>query len=129
MSANGGAPQQVSDLSFNAIRFVGSNLICGAYFDDQASPARWRGAILSLETGQLVKVFGLPATAYIRNMLDERTLIYAETKGDVGNLWTRPPENGAPKQITRFDSDRIFGFAWSRDANNSPLHAAPAVPT
>jgi serine/threonine protein kinase/Tol biopolymer transport system component len=116
MPANGGTPQQVSDLSFNAIRFVGSNLICGAYFDDQASPARWRGALLSLETGQLGKVFDPPATAYARDMLDERTMIYADSKGDVGNLWTRPLEGGAAKQITKFDSDRIFGFAWSRDA-------------
>jgi serine/threonine protein kinase/Tol biopolymer transport system component len=116
MSTNGGTPQQVSDLSFNGFRFVGSNLIYGSYFDDQVSPARWRGAFLSLETGQVGKVFDFPATTYAANIIDERTMIYAENKGDIGNLWTRPLENGAPKQITRFDSDRIFGYAWSRDA-------------
>jgi serine/threonine protein kinase/Tol biopolymer transport system component len=114
MPANGGTPQQVTDLSFNAVRFVGNNLIAGSHFDDEA--ARWRAALLSLETGQLVKVFDFPPTAYALDMLDERTMIYAETKGDVGNVWTRPLENGAPRQITRFESERIFSVAWSRDA-------------
>ena len=71
---------------------------------------------MSLETGQFVKVFDFPPNADFRDLIDERTMIYMETKGDVGNLWTLPLENGAPKQITKFDSERIFGFAWSRDA-------------
>jgi len=116
MPANGGTPQQVTDLSFNAVRFVGNNLISGTHFDDQANPARWRAAMLSLESGQFTKVFDFPPNADVRDILDERTIIYTETKGDIGNLWMRPLENGAPRQITRFDSERIFGLAWSRDA-------------
>jgi hypothetical protein len=116
MPANGGTPQQVTDLSFNAVRFVGNNLIGGSHFDDQASPARWRAAMLSLESGQFTKVFDFPPNADARDMLDERTMIYTETKGDVGNLWTLSLENGTPRQITKFDSERILSFAWSRDA-------------
>jgi serine/threonine protein kinase/sugar lactone lactonase YvrE len=114
MAANRGTPQQVTDLSFNGLGFVGNDLICGSHFDDQAG--RWPAAILSLESGQFTKLWDFPATATSLNMLDERTMIYAETKGDVGNVWTRPLENGAPKQITRFDSERIINVAWSRDA-------------
>ena len=72
--------------------------------------------MLSLETGPFVKVFDFPPNADARDMLDERTMIYTETKGDIGNLWTRPLESGTPRQITKFDSERIFTHAWSRDA-------------
>ena len=115
VSVNGGTPQQINDLSFIGSGFVGSNLIYGRYFDDQTNPGRWRGALLSVETRQLTKVFDVPPTAFGTNMLNERTFIYWEANSDIDNLWTRPLENGAATQITSFDSERIFGYAWSPD--------------
>lgn len=37
-----------------------------------------------------------------------------EVKG-VDNVWSLPLDGSAAKQVTRFDSDNILNFAWSRD--------------
>jgi serine/threonine protein kinase/Tol biopolymer transport system component len=115
--AGGGAATQVSDLPFSALSFPpGGKAIFGSYYDEQTSPPRWRSALLSAESGQLVKAFDFPPKTSAWNMLDERTLVYAESQGDVDNLWTRPLEDGAPpKQLTRFTSERIYKHAPSRD--------------
>ena len=90
-------------------------MIYGNYYDEQTSPPRWRSALISPESGQLVKAFDFPPKASAWEMLDERTLVYAESQGDVDNLWTRPLEGGAPRQLTRFTSERIFRQEPSRD--------------
>ena len=116
VSADGGQPAQVSDLAFNGWRFPSAGkLIYGNYYDEQVSPPRWRTALVSPENGQLVKVFDFPPKTGVWDMLDERTLIYAEESGDVANLWTRPLEGGPPRQLTRFTSERIFNHVPSRD--------------
>jgi Tol biopolymer transport system component len=117
--ADGGPPAQVSDLPFMyGVRFpAGSGLVFGRYYDEQVSPPRPRWALLSPESGQLVKVFDYPPKAVANDILDERTLVYAETNnGDVDNLWSRPLEGGAPRQLTRFTSGLIFAFNQTRDA-------------
>ena len=117
--ADGGAATQVSDLPFNAWKFPpGGKLIFGNYYDEQTSPPRWRSALISPEDGKLVKAFDFPPRTGAWDMLDERTLVYAESQGDVDNLWTRPLEGGAPRQLTRFTSERIFRQAPARDGKH-----------
>lgn len=116
VSIDGGESTKVSDLAFNAVGFLpeGTKLY-GEYFDDQISPARWRAAIVTFDTGQLVKVFDLPDGANRAVIPDEQTMIYNNKKSDVDNLWSRPIDGGEPKQLTKFMSDTIYSFARSRD--------------
>ncbi len=114
---NGGEPVQVSDLPFQGSGFLpDGKLMFGSYFDDQVSPPRSRPALLSFETGQLVKVFDLPKKAGVAwGMTDEHTFIYQEQRDGVDNLWTVPVDGSTPKQLTKFTSQNIFGFKLSRD--------------
>ena len=36
-------------------------------------------------------------------------------RNGASNVWEQPLSGGPPHQITNFASDRISGFAWSRD--------------
>ena len=113
---NGGESGQVSELPLQASGFLpDGKLMLGTYFDTQVSPPRRRPALLSLETGQLIKVFDLRKKAGAWLMTDEHTLVYQEQRGDVDNLWTVPVDGGTPKQLTKFTSQNIFGFKLSRD--------------
>jgi hypothetical protein len=47
--------------------------------------------------------------------LDSRSLVYIQTQGNIGNLWALPLDGGAPHQLTRFDKDLIFSYAFSPD--------------
>ena len=116
VSIDGGEPVKVSDLAFNSVGFLpdGTKLY-GEYFDDQISPPRWRTAIVTFDTGQLVKVFDLPDGVNRAVLSDEQTVIYNNKKLDVDNLWSRPIDGAEPKQLTKFMSETIYNFARSRD--------------
>jgi hypothetical protein len=42
-------------------------------------------------------------------------VLLQKTSGGVSNVWRQPLEGGAAKQVTSFQSDRIYEFAESRD--------------
>ena len=70
-------------------------------------------AIVPVEDGEPVRVFNSPAMARSRSIRfspDGRSLIYAEGRDKVDNLWSQPIEGGAPTQLTDFAEDRIFRF-------------------
>ena len=46
---------------------------------------------------------------------DGRSVVYIRTERDVSNLWAQPLDGRAPRQLTRFDRDRIFSFAYGPD--------------
>ena len=43
---------------------------------------------------------------------------YPVTERGTTNIWRLPLQGGPPVQVTRFDRDRIFQFAWSRDGRS-----------
>ena len=47
---------------------------------------------------------------------DARSLNYVVTTDGVSNIWAQSLLGGPPVQLTYFNSDRIFSYAWSRDA-------------
>ena len=93
----------------------------GQYYDEQAKPPRWRAALVSFESGELVKVFDVPPKTRQWMMTDERTLIYSEDNDSVSNLWTIPVDGGTPKQLTKFTSELIFNFRPSQDGKRFAL--------
>lgn len=46
---------------------------------------------------------------------DGKALDYVVNAGGVGNIWRQPATGGIPRQVTRFQTDEIYAFAWSRD--------------
>ncbi len=46
---------------------------------------------------------------------DSRALTYIREQNGVSNLWSQPIDGSAPKQVTNFTADKIFGWAWSSD--------------
>ena len=49
---------------------------------------------------------------------DGRALIYTKDTNNVSNLWSLPLDGGKPRQLTAWQTDKIFGNAWSRDGRN-----------
>jgi Tol biopolymer transport system component len=81
---------------------------------------KYRVAIIPAEGGKPTKIFDLPRSVSLPNLVtwmpDGRSLLYIDTRAGVSNLWTQPLDgNGAPKQLTDFKSDLIGNFFWSRD--------------
>jgi serine/threonine protein kinase/Tol biopolymer transport system component len=70
----------------------------------------------SLEDGKKTSVEfdlrGLPAFAF---MPSGKAVVYAVREKGVDNLWMQPLDGAARRQLTHFTSERINGFAFSRD--------------
>ncbi|HEY6242573.1 MAG TPA: protein kinase [Pyrinomonadaceae bacterium] len=92
---------------------------------------RRRTGVIASTGGRPTKIFDLPAlfgtlgpgfygqtTSWT---VDGKSLTYIDTKDDVSNIWAQPVGGGPPKQLTRFKSDLIFYYAWSRDGKKLAL--------
>ncbi len=112
----GGEPLKVSDdvMYLRGISFDGK-LMLASYYDVKSN--RWRLAVVSADDGKLLKVFDLPLTAgsNMKWMPDSKSLLYGDTRGGVSNLFVLPLNTMQPYQLTRYTTDIIYNFAWSKD--------------
>ncbi len=53
-------------------------------------------------------------------------ITYGKASGGASNIWSQPLAGGPPRQLTRFTSERIIRYAWSRDGR-SLIYAQGAV--
>jgi len=120
-SINGGDPIQLTHTnSLNPhVAPTGDVFVCQY---GSASPGSTpKIATIPVSGGEPVKMFDFPAVIKSGVMQWDSKgegLIYRDTKNRVDNLWLQPLNGGAPKELTDFTGDQIFGFAWSRDGKN-----------
>jgi hypothetical protein len=71
--------------------------------------------IISAEDGRILRTFPHETSYYgrVRWTGDGEGLIYGRRTGDADNLWLQPLAGGDPRQLTRFRSGLIAGFALS----------------
>ncbi len=117
VSLDGGAPVQLTDEWANSPAVSPDGKLIACLY---AEAGNWEGklAVLPFEGGPPLKIFRQPASgaSYVAWMPDGRGLVYAENPDDDASaLWVQPLDGGSPRQLARFENDRIFGFDWSRD--------------
>lgn len=77
--------------------------------------------IRSLENGHIVKKFFFPegdflAASKLLWAKDGKALIYTKERlNRIANIWKQPLDGSVAKQITNYNSERIFDFGWSPD--------------
>jgi serine/threonine protein kinase/Tol biopolymer transport system component len=119
VSIDGGQPVRLTDKLTSRPAFSpdGKQIAC-LYREDRTSPIKI--AILPSEGGEPIKVFDNPVNPsrlffVFRWTPDGRTILYADERGGVGNIWSQPVDGGKPAQVTDFKSDLIYTFDLSRD--------------
>jgi len=75
----------------------------------------------------MLKLFSIPDRKATYHDLDQRasggfvfapdgkSIVYTVREKNVDNLWAQPLDGSAYRQLTHFTSERIYGFAFSRD--------------
>jgi Tol biopolymer transport system component len=133
--AGGGEPVQV--IGNDAVVLVGAaaqlspdgQRILTFVRDEQAN--RRRMAIFSASDVSLEQMLAdepLDAPAQLpRWSPDSRSVVFVRTQGRVSNLWTQSLDGSAPRQITQFETDIIFGFAYSPDGRQLALSRGPVT--
>lgn len=74
-------------------------------------------ALIPYSGGEIIDMFSIE---YDNQTLltwspDGKSLLYTRTISGVSNIWRQPLSGGAPQQVTQFDSNFIYAFAWSAD--------------
>ncbi len=125
----GGNPSSLTDkLTARPAISPDGKLIACRYREAPLLP--FKIGILSLETGQPIKLLDLPSGFSVsplpggnpvRWMPGGRSVAYVDTRDGVSNIWARSLDGGPPKQITNFKSGQIFFFDWSRDGKQLAL--------
>src|SRR5262249_10638287 len=76
-------------------------------------------AIIPSTGGEPIKFFDVGPSVFLHPGLhwrpDGRTLTYIDTHNNISNIWSQSLDGGAPKELTHFNSEQIFRFAWSPD--------------
>ena len=90
----------------------GKFVACWIKPDEKAKP---RAAIFSIDGGEPLTVFDGPVGNRLDWTPDGKGLSYIVTVDGVSNVWTQPLDGDLPKQETRFTSETIRNFDWSRD--------------
>ena len=85
-------------------------------------------ALVSIDGGNIIRKFEvgpeIPEFSGKRALQwtpDGRAINYIALNNLVSNIWRQPIDGGPPVQITKFETGRIFNFAYSRDGTQLAL--------
>jgi serine/threonine protein kinase len=87
-----------------------------------------RIALASIDGGKVIKIFDavLATNPFSNNQnlqwtANGRSIYYIAFNNGVSNIWRQPIDGSAPVQVTRFETGRIFNFAFSADGKQLAL--------
>jgi serine/threonine protein kinase/Tol biopolymer transport system component len=132
--SDGGAATRLNIKSAHYAAFsLDGKWIAAGQRTDPLKPTRL--IIFPSEGGEVRATYDLPPGAgpagegspQLNWTADDRGLAYVVTQNGVSNIWMQsvnlssPEARSAPRQLTHFNSDLIFGFMWSRDLKQLAL--------
>jgi Tol biopolymer transport system component len=114
---HGGEPLELNQRSASALAISADGRQI-AFQTSNPQSQKQQVAIIPFDGGEPTGWIELPPDAGGRRLLwapDGHSIYCVRTNKGVSNLWSLPIGGGRPKQVTDFDTDQIFAFAWSRD--------------
>jgi serine/threonine protein kinase/Tol biopolymer transport system component len=116
VAIDGGTPEQLTqrDMMSSAMLSPDGKLLDYYYRENPDSPPKLE--IAPTSGGEPVQTLDLPKDGYdARWSPDGRSLVYLKDANDSTNLWGLPLDGGKPRQLTDWQSDKIYWYAFSRD--------------
>lgn len=115
---DGGAPVQLTDKPAQLPSISPDGKLISYFYADEQASNQPRLAIIPSEGGQQVKTLELPRSVQpiaFAWMPDGRSIAYLDNSSGILNVWSKPIDGGAPKQLTNFKTEFVNSFAISRD--------------
>jgi Tol biopolymer transport system component len=120
LSIDGGEPVQLFDKPSRGPAISPDGKLIACRYQPDSAKDEWKVAITSFEGGPPMQVFDIPAHPFwdrlnLRWSVDGKALTYQVTHKGIDNIWLQPIDGRLAKQLTQFDSNKIFSFARSRE--------------
>ena len=124
----GGEPVRLTDKNIAERPVVspdGEFIACNYMAPEQNG--QFRVAFFPIAGGEPARIFDVPSFAIreLRWTPDSRAITYVDTRRGVSNIWAQPIDGGPPKQLTDFQSDYIYSWAWSLDGKQLAIARGP----
>ena len=124
---DGGIPVRlVEKPSYDPVISPDGKLVACIYHEEPDRPSKI--AVIPFGGGSAIRMLEIPSSARLEDgeagmhwTSDGRALAYVDERQGTFNVWAEPLTGGAPRQLTYFDSNQIFFFAWSRDGEKLAL--------
>lgn len=111
--SSGGQPIKLAERYRMPVFSPDSQLIAARYNLDSATDDV---AIFPIQGGEPVRHFEIPVQEWQRvRWLPNRELSYIKNENGYANIWSYNLDTGVRKQLTHFNSERIYAYAWSPD--------------
>jgi Tol biopolymer transport system component/predicted Ser/Thr protein kinase len=125
VSMDGGEPERVTKdfAEFNSgfdVARDGKTVVLGIYDFKAQRPAI---SLVSLDSGQILRMFSYDPRhqPQPRFSPDGKGVVYPVREKGVDNLWLQPLDGGPGRQLTKFDSLKIYSYQWSPDGKSLAL--------
>lgn len=115
---DGGAPVQLTNHPSQIPLISPDGKLVSYFYTDEQANNQPRLALIPSEGGQPVKTIDLPRTVQpiaFAWMPDGNSIAYLDNAAGILNVWGKPIDGGAPRQLTNFKSEFVNSFAISRD--------------
>jgi serine/threonine protein kinase/Tol biopolymer transport system component len=113
--SEGGTPLKVAD-GYRMPAFSPDNKFIAVRYDAIDRDARDLVVYPADRRGAPVRTLTVPRLDWQRvYWLNERTFSYLKSVDGSSNVWSLDFQLGAERQLTRFDGEQIYSYAWSRD--------------
>jgi Tol biopolymer transport system component len=123
--SSGGTPVRLVDRAGLAIPSPDGQRFVARMLDESIEESRPTDGIFRMSDGVLERRVDAATPQWLGNLgtwsPDGQSMIYRWSSGGIGNLWMLPLDGGEPQQLTRFDSDSIFSYAFSPDGKRLAL--------
>ena len=124
VSIDGGTPQRVSNfVEFGGLYDFapdGKTFVLGTYDFKVQRP---NFSLLSTDSGQVLRTFEYDPrhAGRLRFSPDGKAIVYPIRDKGVDNLWLQPLDGSPGRQLTNFDSLKIYSYQWSLDGKRLAL--------
>lgn len=118
ISINGGSPISLLNDGLPGSPAISPDGKTLAFAYRKPALGKQRLALLPANLSAPLKVLettDVPRRSLVRWTKDGQGLAYVKVGGDISNIWVQPVAAGPPRQLTSFDSDLIYNFAFSPD--------------
>ncbi|HEY2867636.1 MAG TPA: protein kinase [Pyrinomonadaceae bacterium] len=114
VSIDGGEPVQLTNYPSSTadISPDGKSI---AFRYKETPDSQMKLGIISIAGGRPIKSFDLRANPRLRWSPDGQLVTYIKNNDGVSNVWAQPVNGDPPRPLTKFTSEMIVGFDWTRN--------------